>query len=185
MTPRLAYMISVTLITRKSRYTQWRIFYVNQAPDSMCNVPVYLYNVMDFTHCIYRIYLQTSEYMCKCQNLTKRARFMRPKLGPPGSCRPQIGPMLTPWTLLSGKRLYCRAAFSIISYTGLYYSDAHETMVYAMCLYILIDYSIPRTFFTYHPDMCARIAIEKHIKGHCRYIPSLVLHLHSCTKDTP
>ena len=32
---------------------------------------------------------------------------MGPTWGPPGSCRPQIGPMLVPWTLLSGKfRLY-------------------------------------------------------------------------------
>ena len=30
------------------------------------------------------------------------ARFMGPTWGPPGSCRPQVGPMLTPWTLLSG-----------------------------------------------------------------------------------
>ena len=27
---------------------------------------------------------------------------MRPTWGPPGSCRPQMGPMLAPWTLLSG-----------------------------------------------------------------------------------
>ena len=27
---------------------------------------------------------------------------MGPTLGPPGSCRPQVGPMLAPWTLLSG-----------------------------------------------------------------------------------
>ena len=27
---------------------------------------------------------------------------MGPTWGPPGSCRPQIGPMLAPWTLLSG-----------------------------------------------------------------------------------
>ena len=27
---------------------------------------------------------------------------MEPTWGPPGSCRPQMGPMLTPWTLLSG-----------------------------------------------------------------------------------
>ena len=26
--------------------------------------------------------------------------------GPPGSCRPQMGPMLAPWTLISGKDLY-------------------------------------------------------------------------------
>ena len=30
------------------------------------------------------------------------ARFMVPPWGPPGSCRPQMGPMLAPWTLLSG-----------------------------------------------------------------------------------
>ena len=30
------------------------------------------------------------------------ARFMGPTWGPPGSCRPQMGPMLAPWTLLSG-----------------------------------------------------------------------------------
>ena len=30
------------------------------------------------------------------------ARLMRPTWGPPGSCRPQVGPMLAPWTLLSG-----------------------------------------------------------------------------------
>ena len=30
------------------------------------------------------------------------AKFMGPTWGPHGSCRPQIGPMLAPWTLLSG-----------------------------------------------------------------------------------
>ena len=30
------------------------------------------------------------------------ARFMGPTWGPPRSCRPQMGPMLAPWTLLSG-----------------------------------------------------------------------------------
>ena len=29
-------------------------------------------------------------------------RFMGPKWDPPGSWRPQVGPMLVPWTLLSG-----------------------------------------------------------------------------------
>ena len=35
---------------------------------------------------------------------------MRSTWGPPGSCRPQMGPMLAPWTLLSGhtfKLVYC------------------------------------------------------------------------------
>ena len=30
------------------------------------------------------------------------AKFMGSTWGPPGSCRPQMGPMLAPWTLLSG-----------------------------------------------------------------------------------
>ena len=34
---------------------------------------------------------------------TQIAKFMGPTWGPPGSCRPQVGPMLPPWTLLSGK----------------------------------------------------------------------------------
>ena len=33
---------------------------------------------------------------------TQIAKFMGPTWGPPGSCRPQIGPMSAPWTLLSG-----------------------------------------------------------------------------------
>ena len=34
--------------------------------------------------------------------LSQIARFMWPTWSPPGSCRPHVGPMLTPWTLLSG-----------------------------------------------------------------------------------
>ena len=33
------------------------------------------------------------------------AKFIGPTWGPPGSCRPQMGPMLAPWTLLSGSSL--------------------------------------------------------------------------------
>ena len=29
------------------------------------------------------------------------AKFMEPTWDPPGSCRPQMGPMLAPWTLLA------------------------------------------------------------------------------------
>ena len=32
----------------------------------------------------------------------QRARFTWPTWGPTGSCRPQVGPMWDPWTLLSG-----------------------------------------------------------------------------------
>ena len=37
---------------------------------------------------------------------TKIAKFMWPKWGPRGSCRPLVGPMLVPWTLLSGYATY-------------------------------------------------------------------------------
>ena len=33
---------------------------------------------------------------------TQIAKFMASTWAPPGSCRPQMGPMLAPWTLLSG-----------------------------------------------------------------------------------
>ena len=35
-------------------------------------------------------------------NIQYKANFMGPTWGPPGSCRPQMGPMLDPWTLLLG-----------------------------------------------------------------------------------
>ena len=35
-------------------------------------------------------------------NPAQLAKFMGPTLGPPGSCRPQMGPMPAPWSLLSG-----------------------------------------------------------------------------------
>ena len=56
--------------------------------------------------CIY------SQCQCQCQVVrmitieawyaTLIARFMGPTWGPPGADRTQVGPMLTPWTLLSG-----------------------------------------------------------------------------------
>ena len=36
---------------------------------------------------------------------TQIAKFMGPTWGPSGSCRPQIGPMLVPWTLLLGNAI--------------------------------------------------------------------------------
>ena len=38
----------------------------------------------------------------RVKSYTQIAKFMGPTWGPPGSCRPQMGPMLAPWTLLSG-----------------------------------------------------------------------------------
>ena len=44
-------------------------------------------------------YLAESVNVCWVSQI---AKFMGPAWGPPGSCRPQMCPMLTPWTLLSG-----------------------------------------------------------------------------------
>ena len=43
-----------------------------------------------------------SSNMCLDNSNSQIAKFMGPAWGPPGSCRPQMGPMLAPWTLLSG-----------------------------------------------------------------------------------
>ena len=43
---------------------------------------------------------------------------MGPKWGPSGSCRPQMGPMLAPWTLLSGSAL-----LALCEWTGGFHSQ--------------------------------------------------------------
>ena len=48
-------------------------------------------------------------------NTTLIARFMGPTWGPSGADRTQVGPMLAPWTLLSGNSLVC---FSILPPSG-------------------------------------------------------------------
>ena len=50
------------------------------------------------------------------------ATFMGPTWGPPGSCRPQMGPMLAPWTLLSGIASH-RFLWHIIIHPCPYFND--------------------------------------------------------------
>ena len=47
------------------------------------------------------------------------ARFMGPTWGPSGADRTQVGPMLSPWTLLSGTLLLCRE-FVCVEHKWLY-----------------------------------------------------------------
>ena len=52
---------------------------------------------------IYHLCLfQITQYIDVTWPSSQIAKFMGPTWGPPGSCRPQMGPMLVPWTLLSG-----------------------------------------------------------------------------------
>ena len=58
-------------------------------------------------------YISCWGYMDRLRHIRKHsqiAKFMGPTWDPPGSCRPQMGPMLVPWTLLSGLLAYksCR-----------------------------------------------------------------------------
>ena len=55
--------------------------------------------------------LNICQYLWSCVNMFRQfcfwicpqiAKFIGPTWGPPGSCWPQMGPMLAPWTLLSG-----------------------------------------------------------------------------------
>ena len=46
---------------------------------------------------------------------------MGPTWGPPGSCRPHLGPMLVPWTLLSG----ISSLPDSVMHRALYFVDAH------------------------------------------------------------
>ena len=56
---------------------------------------------------------QAVDLRCHSAHVTSQiARFMGPTWGPPGSCRPQVGPMLAPWTLLSGIILMTSMLFS-------------------------------------------------------------------------
>ena len=57
------------------------------------------------------------------------ARFSWPTWGPPGSCRPQVGPMLAPWTLLairSGRMFHV-----VIS--------LWEVVTFRWCIYIVAE----------------------------------------------
>ena len=60
----------------------------------------------EWHHLIHIGYLKITErkwsFTMNKGNLTQIAKFMGPTWDPPGSCQPQMGPMLTPWTLLSG-----------------------------------------------------------------------------------
>ena len=52
----------------------------------------------------FKIYFKWMVYSLTGSRGSQIAKFMGPTWGPPGSCRPQMGPMLTPWALLSGLR---------------------------------------------------------------------------------
>ena len=66
-----------------------------------------MHMIRDVEYCIavshkptLRIYLRAT--LVALEKSSQIARLMGSTWGPPGSCRPQVGPMLAPWILLSG-----------------------------------------------------------------------------------
>ena len=77
---------------------------------------------------------------CHSANSTQIARFMGPTWGPPGSCRPQMGPMLAPWTLLSRQTKSSLLEVIYINILGMYF-HIHMTFFWYKLLLIMIGWS--------------------------------------------
>ena len=61
------------------------------------------------------------------------AKFMGPIWGPPGSCRPQMGSILAPWTLLSGNSPVVFQALQLITlevFRAMHWPLASRMLVY-------------------------------------------------------
>ena len=59
-------------------------------------------NIMAGTKSSIRRYMQMYQIHFLGWRLPQIAKFIGPTWGPSGSCRPQMGPMLAQWTLISG-----------------------------------------------------------------------------------
>ena len=73
-----------------------------QFKDCLDMLPIYLLNFLSWTEMYIVIMKLMSVRPPLYHILSQKTKFMRPTWGPPGSCWPQMGPMLAPWTLLSG-----------------------------------------------------------------------------------
>ena len=59
---------------------------------------------------------EITKWNCMISKVTQIARFTWPTWDPPGSCRPQVGPTLAPWTLLSSLVFDCDIRFVFVGY---------------------------------------------------------------------
>ena len=72
-------------------------------------LPSHIHSTIDLPKLSEKISIDTclsifswQQYDTSSRNMSLVARLMGPTWGPPGSCRPQVGPMQASWTLLSG-----------------------------------------------------------------------------------
>ena len=80
-------------------------FHSQRVSDAEKNFPydyvIIKFSAVNFAHIHHACFLWNRS--CYCSKTTQIGKFMGPTWGPPGSCWPQLGPMLAPWTLLSGQ----------------------------------------------------------------------------------
>ena len=80
------------------------------------------------------LYFPTSQTSPKTDT-SQIAKFMGPTGGPPGPCRPQMGPMFAPWTLLSG--IYCNMAIPVSRPVTWHYTYAAHPFRCHTCGYMI------------------------------------------------
>ena len=78
-----------------------------------------------------------------CGDMSQIVSFMGPTWGSPKPCRPQVGPILTPWTLLSGvQRPEC----------GIMQFISHSSWGCVLTIHWLLSVSSNRTYIIYDPQ---------------------------------
>ena len=75
------------------------VFNTTQREKVLCGVNQYCPSV---THCAVGMWFLLCDFQTNFTGDTLVARFMGPRWDPSGADRTQVGPMLAPWTLLSG-----------------------------------------------------------------------------------
>ena len=92
---------------------------------------------------------------------TQTAKFMWPTWGPPGSCRPQMGPMMALWTLLSEYVISC-STFSVwANHNGFdrYWVDAYDPAGNGS--YMQSHTGLPLTYFNWQSGEPNYLSLEK------------------------
>ena len=103
------------------------------------------------------------------------ARFMGPTWNPPGADRTQVGPMLAPWTLLSGNSAYITApspASSINSHNKWWKNFSQTWTLYSD---LIISYNMQSSTGSTLEIVQHQICNMKYNINHLLYVPNLFL----------